>query len=279
MPGPPAYNSPQGPGSSSSQSRQRVVEGAVFLESDLKEIPLPSLDGFSVVLELGSPASSTPTPSANAKGSKSAGARTSPGATAQSQGRAARGADTLIEAAQAATVSPASPSPAASASSPPAAPAGKSAPPASSPAPKATPKGPKITTKTTVYPDAAPAAPSPQPTGDVQTYGVRTAIVRGYLLSAVALNLYGLGAVRFTIPAEEEKDGRGFTIAVFEEGHHHHTSLLAFDAGAKESGGVVSASGTKPLALKKNTGYVLMLYGDQLAPDTGSRRRLSHPRQ
>ncbi|MBC5799642.1 MAG: hypothetical protein GIW94_06645 [Candidatus Eremiobacteraeota bacterium] len=258
IPGPPAYNNPQGPGGEGTQSRQRVVEGAVFLAADLKEIPLPEADGFTVAVELGSPA-----PAASSAAPSQAAGR-SPSLT--SIRRAARS--------KTASVAPASvpPSPSSAAPSfgpspspsisPAAAPSARGAKPAGSPAPSPSP--PKIATKTIAYPDDAPAAPSPEPSGNVQTYGVRKALVRGYVNSATPLDLYGLGAIRFTIPADEQKDGRGFTIALFESGRHHHQSLIAFDADAKLNGSVVSVSDTQPLVLRKDTGYLLMLYGDEL---------------
>ncbi len=257
LPGTPPYGNPQGPsgGGSGTQSRQRVVEGAVFLEPDLKAIPLPPVDGFSVAVALGTPAPVN-SPAAAPTSNNAARGRTV-------AGRTLHGAAPATAAAAAPSSSP-SPSP-----SPDVAPAGASPVPtgrAAAAHPSASPgHGPKIETKTTIYPDDAPAAPSPQPTGDVQTYAVRKAIVRGYLNSATPINLYGLGAISFTIPSEEQKDGRGFTIAVFESGRHRHTSLIAFDADAKVAGGVVSVGDTQPLILKKNTGYLVMLYGDELA--------------
>lgn len=259
IPGPAAYNNPQGPGGEGTQSRQRVVEGAVFLASDFKEIQLPEADGFTIAVELGSPAPATPsaapsrgaTPRASALGSHrrrapktASSVSTSPAPSARPSGTPSSGP---------------SPSPSVS---PAAVPSGRGAAPSASPAPS--PGAPKIATKTIAYPDDAPAAPSPEPSGQVQIYGVRKAIVRGYVNSATPLDLYGLAAIRFTIPADEQKDGRGFTIALFESGRHHHQSLVAFDANAKLDGSVVSVSDTQPLVLKKDTGYLLMLYGDEL---------------
>ncbi len=265
IPGPPAYTNPQGPGEGA-QSRQRVVEGAVLLASDLKEIPLPAVDGFTVAVELGTPAPASP--------SASASRAATPGRSALRSHRAL-GAQ-LLATASASAVSVASTAPS---SSPSPQPSGSPSPGASVPptgrglrisaSPGPSPGAPKIVTKTTVYPDDAPPAPSPQPSGNVQTYAVRKAIVRGYVNSATPLDLYGLGAIRFTIPADEQKDGRGFTIALFESGRHRHQSLVAFDADAKVDGNVISVSDTQPLILKKDTGYLLMLYGDELPPTPG----------
>ncbi len=129
------------------------------------------------------------------------------------------------------------------------------------------PAADKIATKTTVYPDDAPAAPSPKPTGEVQTFAKRTAIVRGYLEPAGDVTLYGLGAVRFTIPQAEQTSGRGFTVAVFAAGKKHHEQLIAFDAAPTLLDNVIaSALASEPLVLKKTTGYLIMLYGDELPP-------------
>jgi len=266
IPGPPAYNNPQGPGEGT-QSRQRVVEGAVFLAPDLKEIPLPAVDGFTVAVELGSPApaspSAAPSRTAGQRGGSALRSRRLVGARSET-GRTAAAAIVASEAPSSAPSPQPSGSPAPGASVPPSA---RAAGPSVSPQPS--PGGPKVATKTIAYPDDAPAAPSPQPSGNVQTYAVRKAIVRGYINSATPLALYGLGAIRFTIPTDEQKDARGFTIALFESGRHHHQSLVAFDPDAKVDGSVVSVSDTQPLVLKKDTGYLLMLYGDELPATPG----------
>ncbi|MGH7746994.1 MAG: hypothetical protein ACREQ5_19895 [Candidatus Dormibacteria bacterium] len=101
----------------------------------------------------------------------------------------------------------------------------------------------------------------------METFPNRSAIVRGYVESPVALHLYGLGAISFTIPSDEQAGGRVFTVAVFIEGKHDRDTVVAFDADANATKGVVSASGPqRPLELKANVGYALVLYGDQLAP-------------
>lgn len=293
IPGPPAYTNPQGPGGEGTQSRQRVVEGAVFLASDLKELPLPTVDGFAVAVELGSLAPASPSPAASAAGrarsnraaraggkgtivafvaSTAPSPRPSPPGSPAPQGSAAPRAGASTAPSGGARGVPAGP-----AAAPPGSNGGTSGAPAASPgaapsvpaSPGAAPRGPKIATKTTVYPDDAPSAPSPQPSGDVQIYAVRKPIVRGYLMAPTPLDLYGLAALRFTIPAQEQKDGRGFTIALFEAGRHRHNTLVAFDADAKLSGDVVSAAAAQPLVLKKDTGYLLMLYGDELPATPG----------
>ena len=144
---------------------------------------------------------------------------------------------------------------------------GSSGKPSAAPSGKASPgpsAKPKIVTKTTIYPDDAPAVPTPEPSGDVQTFFKRQALVRGYLLPAADLSLYGLNAVRFTIPSEEQTAGRGFTIAVFESGKKHHDKMLAYDSNPKLEDDVVSSSvANSPIAMKKNQLYLVVLYGDE----------------
>jgi hypothetical protein len=125
----------------------------------------------------------------------------------------------------------------------------------------------KIVTKTTVYPDDAPALPSPKPSGDVVTFAKRSAIVRGYLEPASDVTLYGLGAIHFTIPQAEQTAGRGFTVAVFTAGKKHHEGLVALDAAPTLVDNVVASTQTTgTLVLTKATGYLIMLYGDELPP-------------
>ncbi|MBD5632858.1 MAG: hypothetical protein IAI49_00140, partial [Candidatus Eremiobacteraeota bacterium] len=98
----------------------------------------------------------------------------------------------------------------------------------------------------------------------VQTFTKRKAIVRGYISPAVDISLYGLAAAEFTIPAEEQTPGRGFTVAVFTAGKKHKAQLLASDPEATLTSNVVASSRTTPLTLKKGTGYDIVLYGDEL---------------
>jgi hypothetical protein len=141
--------------------------------------------------------------------------------------------------------------------------------PASSASPKASASphpagtGPKIETKLVVYPDYAPDAPTPEPTGNVQTYTKRKAIVRGYISPAIDVALYGLGAARFTIPAGEQTPNRGFTVAIFSASKKHKPQLIASDTSATLESNVVASLAT-PLTLKKGTGYDIVLYGDEL---------------
>ncbi len=243
----PAYNAPAGPATATSASRQQVLDGAVTLSPERTEIPLPALDGFSVSIALGTPAPATeasPGPSASAASATGAAAAMATVAAAPSPTapptRAPSAAPSLAASARPLTVS-ASASPLAAAG--------------------------KIVTKMTVYPDEAPSLPSPKPSGDVQTFTKRTAIVRGYLEPASDVTLYGLGAIRFTIPQAEQTAGRGFTVAVYVAGKKHHESLVTVDPEPTLVDGVVASTrASDPLVFKKATGYLIMLYGDELPP-------------
>lgn len=230
------------------QSRTRTTEGAVFLDSDLKMIPLPEVGGFSVTVALELPA---PAPSGAPSGAV-------PMAFGSAKPQAAPTA--------APPVTPpsgsAAPSPKGSGASHSALVAG------AKPKAAATPSGPKIDTKTTIYPEDVPAAPTPQPTGNVQAYAHRTPLVRGWLLSRVPLTLYSLAAARFTIPTQEQTKGRGYTIALFESQKHRKYRLIAWDPAAVVADNSISAASvaTEPIPLKKNVGYYFVLYGDDLGP-------------
>lgn len=92
----------------------------------------------------------------------------------------------------------------------------------------------------------------------------RGAIVRGYLEPPSDVSLYGLGAVRFTIPSEEQTAGRGFTIALYQAGKKHHEKLLASDTSPTLASDVVASTlPNAPIALKKGEGYIVVLYGDE----------------
>jgi hypothetical protein len=101
----------------------------------------------------------------------------------------------------------------------------------------------------------------------VQTFIKRDAIVRGYVLPSNDVVLYGLAAIRFTIPEVEQTSGRGFTIAVFQAGKKRHQELVAFDSSPTLTNGVVASTlANDPLTLKKTTPYFVILYGDPGAP-------------
>ncbi len=261
------YQQPNGPGSAASTSRERDAEGAVYLTSGMNSLPLPTLDGFALSLSLASP---TPTTAPSAV----------PSATASASLRQ-KVSRLVTEVAQVAASSEAAASPTASGSpspSPSPSPVASAVTPKPSPTPSPTPKsvthtatpnpnasGPKIDTKLVIYPDSAPDAPTPVPSGNVQQFTKRTAIVRGYLSPAIDLPIYGLAAARFTIPKDEQTAGRGFTIAIFTSVKKHR-ELIASDPEAKLSDNVVTSTLTTPFTLKKGTAYDILLYGDELAP-------------
>jgi len=236
LPQPPSGLVSPAAGAVGNQSRMRTIEGAVFLAPGDAELPLPVVGGFEVVLTLIAP---TAAPSG------------APGSAAPS-------------ATPKAMPSPSpSPSPAPSASA-------HVYSGTNTPKPNATPSGPKIDTKTTIYPEDAPDAPTPKPTGNVQSYAKRHAIVRGYLMPHVNLTLYALGAVRFKIPSEEATSGRGYTVALFESGKHRRNRVLAWSPDATLGAGFISATAVgEAIVLKKNVGYFVVLYGDELMPTPG----------
>ncbi len=250
IPQAPGYGQPggPGPGGSFSQSRQQLLEGAVYVTPSTKEVPLPQLDGFGVTVALGT-APPVPAPAEAASAAADA-----PAARAKRPG--SRPSPDPASDPSAAPSPGGSPGTGASPAAKPSA--------GAKPSPTATPV--KFETKTTIYPDDAPAPPTPQPTGEVQTFVKRTAIVRGYLMPAQDLTLYGLGAVRFKIPSTEQTPGRGYTVAIFQSGKHHHDKLLDSDTDSKLSDDVV-ASGRSDVTieLKKSTGYLLLLYADEAA--------------
>jgi len=262
------YQQPAGPGGAASASRERDAEGAVYLAAGMNALPLPTVDGFSLTLSLASPAPTT-APSAVASAAASPSLR-------QKVSRV------VTEVAQVVEPSAAAASPLASGSPTPSpSPVASIATPKPSPSPSPTPKsgahtatpnpnasGPKIDTKLVIYPESAPDAPTPAPTGNVQQFTKRTAIVRGYLSPAIDLPIYGLAAARFTIPKDEQTAGRGFTIAIFTSVKKHR-ELIASDPEAKLADNVVSSTLSAPFTLKKGTGYDIMLYGDELAATPG----------
>jgi hypothetical protein len=257
------YQQPQGPGSSGPADRERAVEGAVFVTPTLDSIPLPTVDGFSLVLALSSPAPSA-SPSAVPSGTPSSAAH----GLRQHASRVVQVAQASVPSATPVASPSAAPSTAPSSAASGAASAGPSASPKAgahaSPSPHPTGTGPKIDTKLVIYPNYAPDAPTPEPTGNVQTYTKRDPIVRGYISPAVDVVLYGLGAARFTIPTSEELPGRGYTIAIFSSAKHKKPHLIANDTSASIADDVISSSLATPLTLKKGTGYDIVLYGDEL---------------
>ena len=256
------YGQPGGPGGAgapSSQSRQRMLDGAVYLTKDAVEIPLPTLNGYGVTLALGTP---TPTPSPTPLATAMPNATSSP--SVKSRRKKSRAQETHV-----AITSPTSSPTPSTIPSPPTSSApvvvvspSVTASEASSASPS---PAPKFVTKTIVFPDDAPPVPTPQASGNVQTFNVRKAIVRGYLQPGAPISLYGLGAVRFMIPKAEQSAGRGYTIAVFTVGRRHHDALVTVDSSpVLEKDIVASTRSIDPVVLKKGTGYLFMLYGDEL---------------
>ena len=118
-------------------------------------------------------------------------------------------------------------------------------------------------TKTVAYPDDAPVAPTPEPTGSVQTFPVRTALVRGFLMPAIDVPIYGLGAIKFTIPKSEVTASRGYTIAIFTAAKKHRGKLLEYDTSPTVgTDSVTSSYADDPIVFKKNIGYEIVLYAD-----------------
>jgi hypothetical protein len=269
IPQAPGYGQPAGPqggGSSSGQSRERVLDGAVYVGPKLSEVPLPVLDGFGVTIALGTPG---PAASPGPTGSAGAGSAARAEAMMHRAGAPAANAARPVPSTSPSPSASSSPSasPAASASATASAAASPSAAASRAPSPSASGPGPKITTKTTIYPDDAPGAPTPVPTGEVQTFVKRSAIVRGFVQPEAAdVPIYGLGAIRFTVPSNELLPKRGFTIALFQSGKHNHDKLIAYDTDPAVSSGGVASALTDPIVLKKGIGYLLLLYGDETAP-------------
>jgi hypothetical protein len=270
IPAAPPYGQPTGPAGTSTQSRQRSLDGAVYLTADMATLPLPSLNGFALTLALGTPAPSpSPSPTASATpapSSRSTRRRTKTRAISVTATPSPVSSESATPTSAAPLPSPgtasASPAPRAS-GSPSATPVVAS--PGLPPSPKGGSTAAKTVTKLVVYPEDAPSAPTPQPSGNVQTYPNRKALVRGFIRPGADVALYGLGAVKFTIPAEEDTAQRGYTVAVFTAGRRHHDSLVVSDPKASAAAHVVASAAVDGLVLKKNTSYLLVLYADELA--------------
>jgi hypothetical protein len=294
IPQAPSQGQPAGP--QQPASRERVLEGAVYmnLASPLPDLPLPTIGGFGIDIALGTaPPSPSPAPS------------TSPSAPAKGSSKRARTSAIGRHAYRVAALTPsdessplASPAPTSSPSAAPASPAAAAStgavthlsdvPSASasgspaattsgSPAATASTKpghhghltvaaGPKITTKIVAYPDEgdAPAAPTPEPTGAVQTFPVRKPLLRGYILPMTDVPIYGLGAVRFLLPKTELTPGRGYTIAIFTAAKHFKGKLLEYDTSPVVSAtSVASSYDDDPIVFKKSIGYEIVIYADE----------------
>jgi hypothetical protein len=292
--GPQQYQ-PGGP-QAQTASRERVLEGAVYLNpaAPPSDIPLPTVNGFAIDIKLGTApptAAPTPTPTATAPAPKrSAGHRTHTAAIVQRSivlalASGAPASPTSADLAASAAPSPAPlessagvthlsdvPSPSVSGSPVAAGSAGPSVVASASPLghhPHSTAtSGPKVATKLVAYPDDAPVAPTAEPTGSVQTFPNRKALVRGYLMSAADVPIYGLGAIKFTVPPSELSPTRGYTIAIFTSQKKHRGKLLEYDTAPVALAGVIASSfDDDPIVFKKSIGYEIVLYADQ-APAT-----------
>jgi hypothetical protein len=285
---------PNGPGQAA-QTRERALDGAVYLSSysPAPTLPLPAIGGFSIVINLGTPAPSpspAPSTSASPAGKKNASKRSptsaighryaialagpSPSAApsdapaAAPSASAAAAAPSGSAAADAVTHLSDVASPSASGSPGPVgsgspAPSGSASPAGHHHTHPAINQGPKVVTKTVAYPDDAPVAPTPEPTGSVQTYPVRAALVRGYLLPAVDVPIYGLGAITFTVPKSEITPTRGYTIAVFTYAKKHRGKLLEYDTSPTVGTTTIASSyADDPIVFKKDVAYELVLYAD-----------------
>ena len=232
LPAPPGYN-PTPSAAAAAILREHTTAGAIYLEKDVAELKFPASAGFGFSLDLGEPGAQ-PTGAAHAKPTASPSPSPS---TAPSPGPSV--------------------SPTAAAKS-------KAK---SKPTPAPTPSGPRIDTKVTVFPQDAPSAPTPEPTGDTQSFAQRVPVVRSYMMSQTELKLSSLSAVHFKLPKDERPEGRGFTIAVFEQHKHRKYGLIAWEPQATLEGDSVTVDeASTPITLKKKMGYVFVLYGDGLEP-------------
>jgi hypothetical protein len=229
LPAPQGYN-PTPNSAAAAILREHTTAGAIYLAKDLTELDFPSSTGFGFAIDLGTP---KPKTALTAGGSAS----------------------------KASSVTPApSPSPAPS-------PTASATVKKSGATPSPEPSGPKIDTHVTIFPQDAPVAPTPAPTGDVQSFATRVAIMRGTMMSSIDLKICSLSCVRFKLPKDERPEGRDYTVAIFEQHKHRKFSLVAWDSDATLEGDTVTVEGaTKEITLKKKQGYIFVLYGDDLEP-------------
>jgi len=269
IPQAPAYTQPQGAVNAQATSRQQAQASDLALAGTSTALVFPAVAGFGLKVALAgaapaSPAASgAPSPAASGAPLPAASGAPSPAAS----GAPSPAAVAASPAGSAPAVAPpaaASPAPGIAAASP----VGTVA---STPRPDAT-----VAAKMVAYPEHAPTPPTPAPVASqspapaIAALPARTALVRATLRSSVRLELAGLAALAFTVPAAESPAGRGFTIALYREERKKHETLVASDASALATTGVVTSAMSAPvLALAPGTTYVIYLYGDPLSATPG----------
>jgi len=93
---------------------------------------------------------------------------------------------------------------------------------------------------------------------------LRRALLRAEVQAHGALTLPSLDAFSFVLPKAEHTDGRGFSIAIFEELKRKKTALIlqsthaVFDAAGYVRAGGIGVS----IPLTANRRYAIILYGD-----------------
>jgi len=152
-----------------------------------------------------------------------------------------------------------SPSPTPSASSSPGAWKGK-------PTPTPTPSGPRIDAKVTIYPDGTQKPPGDEDSNDER----RAPLLKVVLDPSVDVALPSLGAFVFTIPQSEDKEERGYTVALYETRKFHKDRFIDAQLDATSDDGVVRALHAKEAhKLLKGHLYTVILFGDPLPQTPG----------
>jgi hypothetical protein len=220
------------------QSRQELADDVAPIAKGATEVPVGQLGGFKFEIDLVKP---TPAPKASA----------SPAASSKSR----------TAAKAAATPSPTpSPSPTAAPTATPASYKGK-------PTPSPTPSGPRIEAKITIYPDG-----TQKPPGDADgEESHRVPVVKVVVDPSVDVSLYSLGAFVFTIPKLEQKEGRAFTVALYETRKNRKDRFVdaQLDATSDDLGAVRAQNAKDAHTLSKGHTYTVILFGDPL-PETPS---------
>ena len=244
IPQAPAYTQPQGAVNAQVTSRQQAQATDLALAGASTALVFPAVAGFGLKVALAGAAPASP--AASGAASPAASGSPSPVAAAASPAAASPAAPPIAAASPIGTVM-------------------------SAPRPDAT-----VAAKMVAYPEHAPTPPTPAPTASQSpapapaALPARTALVRATLRSSVRLELVGLAALAFTVPAAESPAGRGFTIALYREERKKHETLVASDAAALATTGVVTSAASGPaLALAPGTTYEIYLFGDPLPATPG----------